>query len=258
MVRPWRRCACQVDAEELTHRHRAYPMHHGSKLFVGDAVLRLRVFAGIKTARHAVYEEDEQEVPPYQPEPEPWQEAPYPEQQPAPWQNGYGQPAPWQQGYAPGMEQQPVQAERYVGQQPYQQPYQPTPAVPRNLTWKEFYDRFVSKKSKSYVTWLVVIFFFTAGLSAVLLGLTGDVLAVMDIAMYAIMGAALLASKHYIFAMIPTIYSAIFTVVGIVNGGTPSGIVALIVGACSIGVLQKAQKAYNLYKDQGIIPEKEI
>ena len=95
-------------------------------------------------------------------------------------------------------------------------------------------------------------------MSAVLLGLTGDLLAVMDIAVYAIMGAALLGSKHYIFALIPTIYSAIFTVVGIINGGTPSGIVALVVGAACIGALQKAQKAYDLYKKQGIIPEKEI
>lgn len=136
MVRPWRRCACQVDAEELTHRHRAYPMHHGSKLFVGDAVLRLRVFAGIKTARHAVYEEDEPEVPLYQPEPEPWQEPPYPEQQPAPWQNGYGQPAPWQQDYAPGMEQEPYQAAPYDGQPPYQQPYQPSYQQPYQQPWQ--------------------------------------------------------------------------------------------------------------------------
>ena len=36
------------------------------------------------------------------------------------------------------------------------------------------------------------------------------------------------------------------------------GIVALVVGAACIGALQKAQKAYDLYKKQGIIPEKEI
>ncbi len=53
VVYPWRGCACVVDGQRLTSRDRCsrYPMHHGSRLEIGDAVLRLRVFAGLETAR---------------------------------------------------------------------------------------------------------------------------------------------------------------------------------------------------------------
>lgn len=53
VVYPWRGCACVVDGQRLTCRDRCsrYPMHHGSRLEIGDAVLRLRVFAGLETAR---------------------------------------------------------------------------------------------------------------------------------------------------------------------------------------------------------------
>lgn len=63
LLRPWRGCTCQIEADELTHRTNParYPMHHGSRLFVGDAVLRLRVFAGLDVPRHVIYTEDEPE-----------------------------------------------------------------------------------------------------------------------------------------------------------------------------------------------------
>lgn len=61
LIQPWRGCTCQVDADEMDHRSkpRRYPMHHGSRLFVGDAVLRLRVFAGLDVQRHVAYMEDD-------------------------------------------------------------------------------------------------------------------------------------------------------------------------------------------------------
>lgn len=107
LLRPWRGCTCQVDANEITHRTKVsrYPMHHGSKLFVGDAVLRLRVFAGLNVDRHVAYTEDKIE------EPAP-QEAPVPQPD---WQE-YEQ----QQPYCPAP--------------PYQQPYPPQPVAP-NQDW---------------------------------------------------------------------------------------------------------------------------
>ncbi|MBQ8654090.1 MAG: hypothetical protein IJ507_04055 [Clostridia bacterium] len=110
LLRPWRGCTCQVDADELTHRSKPaqFPMHHGSRLFVGDAVLRLRVFAGLEVTRHVQFAEDEPEDNPQQLQPPappaaPWQDTPYAYHQHAPsWQDSGRfppqpyQPDPWQ------------------------------------------------------------------------------------------------------------------------------------------------------------------
>lgn len=42
---PWNGCECTMDGEELTARSKTkhFPMHHGSRLQVGDALLRLRL-----------------------------------------------------------------------------------------------------------------------------------------------------------------------------------------------------------------------
>ena len=144
-------------------------------------------------------------------------------------------------------------------QQPYQQPYQaPNPYAPANLSYTDFYNRYASKKTRSYVTWMAVIFFFTAGISLVLLLALGNTLGILDILVYGIMGAALLGSKQPIFALVPTIYGAVWSVVNLVGGGTPSGIVALIVGIACIGQLNKVQKAYNKYKLDGLAPTEEL
>ncbi|MGN0778731.1 MAG: hypothetical protein ACI4MJ_06245 [Aristaeellaceae bacterium] len=73
LIKPWRGQSCQVDADELTHRSKAalYPMHHGSRLFVGDAVLRLKLFAGLETAARPTLAPDEADEPPV------WQDTPY-------------------------------------------------------------------------------------------------------------------------------------------------------------------------------------
>ena len=48
-VMPWRGCTCAVDGYEIvTHRDsKAHPLQHNSILEVGEARLRLRVFAGL-------------------------------------------------------------------------------------------------------------------------------------------------------------------------------------------------------------------
>lgn len=134
LITPWRGQTCQVDADELTHRSRAsrYPMHHGSRLFVGDAVLRLRLFAGLETSAHAAFAPDapENDAPPAAA----WQDTPYVyHQQPAAWGdtgrftplNGQ-QPGPY--GPAPGQApyQNPyAQPWQEPNPQPYQEPYTP-------------------------------------------------------------------------------------------------------------------------------------
>ncbi len=48
----------QVDKEESEPKQREWVMHHGSRLVVGDALLRLRLFMGLTTSRTAAFQED--------------------------------------------------------------------------------------------------------------------------------------------------------------------------------------------------------
>ena len=144
-------------------------------------------------------------------------------------------------------------------QQGYQPPYQaPNPYAPQNLSYTDFYNRYASKKTRNYVTAMAVIFFFSAFVNLILLLVTGNALCILDVLVFAVMGAALLGSKQSIFAVVPTIYSAFGTVLGLVTSGTPSGIAALIVGVACIGQLNKLQKAYNQYKLDGLAPTEEL
>ena len=97
-------------------------------------------------------------------------------------------------------------------------PEQPTYTAPVGgmLSEKEFYDRFMPKKSKSWVTALMVISFITAGLSLVLV-LLGNIL-------------------------------------GLITGGGLTGIVALIVGVMATIELKKFGKLYADYKISGQLP----
>ena len=70
-------------------------MHHGSRLTVGEAVLRLRLFAGLETERHPVlYDDAPMPFPDEQP-PADWTQSPYIYHQvPASWQDATGQYSP--------------------------------------------------------------------------------------------------------------------------------------------------------------------
>ena len=70
---PWRGCSCIVDGETVANRRdgMAHPLQHNSILEVGQARLRLRVFAGLDVEDVRAYaerredEDDEQENPQY-------------------------------------------------------------------------------------------------------------------------------------------------------------------------------------------------
>ncbi len=178
-------------------------------------------------------------------------QAAQPYQQP---QQPYQQPA-YQQPYQQPVYQQP--------QQPYQPAYQqPYPAsgayAPQNMTYGEFYNRFASKKTRNFVTWMAVICFVTAALSLVLAVTLENYLSILDIVVYVSMGILLLSTKQSIFATLPTIYGAIWTVVGLVGGGAPSGVVAIVVGVSCMGQLNKVKKAYDKYRMDGLAPTEEL
>lgn len=101
LIYPRVRCLAQVDGDELNSRSKArnYPMHHGSRLTVGDAVLRLRLFVGLETEQHAAARQPISEEPPVAEAPAPtdWQNTPYVYHQvPAAWGDQTGQFPPVQ------------------------------------------------------------------------------------------------------------------------------------------------------------------
>lgn len=129
-----------VDGETVQRRKHSkqHPMHHGSRLEVGEAVLRLRVFVGLEVERHSTVMQDEEAAPQEQ---TPWQEQPYVYHQvPAAWQETTGPfppvpPCPPQQGYQQPYQQpcgQPYQPPYQPYEQPYEQsyeqPYEPDPS----------------------------------------------------------------------------------------------------------------------------------
>lgn len=119
---------CEVDGQLLTHRSKArkYPMLHGSTLTVGEAVLKLRVFAGIDVEHHVSFAEDvplpPEQTAPYVPVPG----QPLPGY-PPPWQGQ--QPASWQAPPMPPVPPAPPQAWQMP---PAVYPPVPDPAAPVN------------------------------------------------------------------------------------------------------------------------------
>ena len=134
-IYPLRGCDAAVDGVALTSRweSKRYPMQHGSTLEIGQAVLRLGVFAGldVKEARPVTDDpEDETSGTAYVPDmpPPAYPQQPYPHQtypqQPYPPQNMPYPPYPSQPPYAPPMNP--------PAQQPYHSPYAP----PMNQPWQ--------------------------------------------------------------------------------------------------------------------------
>ena len=188
---------------------------------------------------------------------------PQPQEQPMyqqPARPMYQQPArPMYQQPAQPMYQQPVQQNFQQQSYPnYQQPYGQPVQMGYNMTRAEFFKQFISKKSYSYVTTSVIIFFISAALSAVIMAMTGEMLGIMDIAVYVTFAILLLTTKHWICAAIPTFYGIVWTFVGLANGGIPTGIVAIVIGASCVNILNKAEKEYKKYCETHILPDKQI
>lgn len=128
LIRPWRGLTCRVEGEELTPRSRPRenPLCHGDTLEVGEAALRLRLFAGLEATRRAALAPDEPEG----------DNAPR-----AAWQEEGGRPAAWD-GYGPDGRLMPPEDYMFRGQyqqcNPYVTPGSPMP--PQNFVpsaWRE-------------------------------------------------------------------------------------------------------------------------
>lgn len=124
-IYPRRGCDATVDGVPLTSRRESkrFPMQHGSTLEIGQAVLRLGVFAGldVKEAHPVAAPEDEAEGEAYVPDmPQPFYPPQAYPQQPYPPQNMPYPPYNPQAPYAP----------------PVQPPYQPPYVSPMNQPWQ--------------------------------------------------------------------------------------------------------------------------
>ena len=140
----------------------------------------------------------------------------------------------------------------------YQQPDSQANSQYRpGLSYEDFYKEVVSKNSGGFPKWMAIICFITAAVSLIFLFM-GNVLAILDIAVYMLAGFMLNKTKTKLWALIPTVYGGIFTVIALANGGSISGIVALVVGVQSVVVLNKVEKAYAEYQKTGYLPEKKI
>lgn len=144
---PRRGCECTVDGEKILSRRDAkqHPMGHHSTLVLGEAVLRLRLFAGLDAPYHPGYDEEESPLPedalaPEQPAWPPvegdWplegapREGSSPQSLYPPQRSPYG-PAPYPQG----GQAYPQNTQPYGPVQPYPQstqPYGPAQPYPQN------------------------------------------------------------------------------------------------------------------------------
>lgn len=143
---PLRRQSCVMDGVELTCRSKTkkHPMYHGSRLQVGEAVLRLRLFAGLDTEYHPVYEERPQPLPfdDLQDVTADWQDGSYIyRQDPSPWRDQVDGGLPydsWVPQEQPFYQEEPPQEDSWLAPaQPWQQPYD----APYNQACDEPYDQ---------------------------------------------------------------------------------------------------------------------
>lgn len=125
------------------------------------------------------------------------------------------------------------------------------------LTYKQFHDRVASKSTKGWCTALAVVCFLTAAASLILL-FTGNFLALLDIVFYLVMGILLLTTRRMAFALVPTVYSGVFSVVGLVSGGGVTGVFAIIAGIFATLGLSKVGKAYKEYQQTRVFPAEQL
>lgn len=124
-------------------------------------------------------------------------------------------------------------------------------------TRQEFYKYYASRKTTGWTTTFMIICFLSAAVSLIYLCL-GSYLSLLDIAIYATMGILLRVTRHWVCALIPTIYSGIASVINLVAGGSFTGIFAIVAGIICTSALVKVNRAYQDYLYYGTGPKYDI
>ena len=107
------------------------------------------------------------------------------------------------------------------------------------------------------MTFLVVACALSA-LLAVVSVVMGNFLAVFDIVLFVVLAIVIGKTKSWGAVLVSVIYGGINVVISLALGGTPGGIVALVVGITTMPKLRKYSQAYALYKKTGEVPAEEI
>ncbi len=125
------------------------------------------------------------------------------------------------------------------------------------MPYLDFFDKFASKKTKGNIKTTGIIAIITSVLSLALVAM-GNYLSVIDLIVYAVLAVLILKKKSWIFTLVLACYSGLFTIIGLVMSGTPSGIFALVMAIMATINGKKLSDAYNNYIATGAFPVSEI
>lgn len=136
--------------------------------------------------------------------------------------------------------------------------FQSQESVSQNkITYLDFFEKFASRKTKGNIKTTGIIAIITSVLSLALVAM-GNYLSVIDLIVYAVLAVLILKKKSWVFTLVLACYSGLFTIIGLVMSGTPSGIFALVMAIMATINGKKLSDAYNNYIATGVFPVNEI
>lgn len=136
--------------------------------------------------------------------------------------------------------------------------FQSQESVSQNkITYLDFFEKFASRKTKGNIKTTGIIAIITSVLSLALVAM-GNYLSVIDLIVYAVLAVLILKKKSWVFTLVLACYSGLFTIIGLVMSGTPSGIFALVMAIMATINGKKLSDAYNNYIATGVFPVSEI
>ena len=124
-------------------------------------------------------------------------------------------------------------------------------------TRQEFYKYYASRKTTGWTTTFIVLCFLSAGL-CLLLVCFGNYFALLDVAFYLIMGILLRATRHWVCALILSVYGSIGSLLSMASAGSMSGIFFIVASIICTVALIKINRAFHDYQNYGKIPQGEI
>lgn len=125
------------------------------------------------------------------------------------------------------------------------------------FNYDEFFVKFASKKTRNYVKALGIICIVTAVISLCSFVVYPNPLFVIDFIFYVIFGSLILKVKRLAVIVPVCIYGGLFTIIGIILTGVPTGIFAFIIGIFTALQLKKFNDAFKNFKLKNQIPSEE-
>ena len=122
---------------------------------------------------------------------------------------------------------------------------------------QDFYNQYVSQKSKGWIIWFLVMNFVSSAFSVITL-LAGNILSCIDIMFYLLIGIFILRKKSWISALTGAIYSGVGCLLNMILYQDVSGMLYVIVAIIVVRKLRKLQAEYKEYTISGKLPDTEI